>query len=135
MAISLGVVLFVTCSIFFIASRYATVHENLKPDLCDINIKSLQLNLSVECFFSESYWEARSKFRNLARLAGAKIQSREVVDGDFTMDFAVLKGDGPGLVVHTSGVHGVEGYAGSAIQCAFLYSQAQQKSGKKKENN
>jgi hypothetical protein len=37
------------------------------------------------------------------------------------MDLAVLPGSiGSNLVVHTSGVHGVEGYAGSAIQIAYL---------------
>ena len=40
------------------------------------------------------------------------------------MDIAYLKGEREGgtddLVVHTSGVHGVEGYAGSAVQQALL---------------
>eukprot|EP00977_Amphora_coffeiformis_P011943 scaffold2917_cov191-Amphora_coffeaeformis.AAC.36 len=36
------------------------------------------------------------------------------------MDIVVLPGDLPGLVILTSGTHGVEGYAGSAIQVAYL---------------
>jgi hypothetical protein len=40
------------------------------------------------------------------------------------MDVAILPGSAAGgggnVVIHTSGVHGVEGYAGSAIQLAFL---------------
>jgi len=39
---------------------------------------------------------------------------------DYTTDIAVLAGSGPGLVVHSSGVHGVEGFAGSGIQIAIL---------------
>ena len=41
-----------------------------------------------------------------------------MVEPDYTMDIAVLRGSGRGLVIHSSGVHGVEGYAGSAIQIA-----------------
>jgi len=36
------------------------------------------------------------------------------------MDIAVIPGNVPGWVIHTSGTHGVEGYAGSAIQLAAL---------------
>jgi len=44
----------------------------------------------------------------------------EVVPG-YTMDIAVIPGaSDAGVVIHTSGVHGVEGYAGSAIQIAAL---------------
>ncbi|KAF4653445.1 hypothetical protein FOL46_009190 [Perkinsus olseni] len=41
----------------------------------------------------------------------------------YIMDVAVLrptKGPSRGSVVHTSGVHGVEGYGGSGIQCYLL---------------
>jgi len=41
-------------------------------------------------------------------------------DPDYTMDIAVIPGNVPGWVIHTSGMHGVEGYAGSAIQVAAL---------------
>lgn len=73
--------------------------------------------------FSESYYEARSKFRYAAnRLDNVKHHSLQVIpDGDYTIDIAVIPGDGDGLVIHTSGCHGVEGYAGSAIQVAFLH--------------
>lgn len=39
----------------------------------------------------------------------------------YTTDIVVLPGNKPGLLIHSSGVHGVEGYAGSAIQVAFLH--------------
>lgn len=72
-----------------------------------------------QCAFAESYWEARSMFRNAATAVGAELTELEVVPGYHT-DVAVLRGAGPGLVVHSSGVHGVEGFAGSGIQVAFL---------------
>jgi Protein of unknown function (DUF2817) len=93
--------------------------------------------------FSDSYVAARSRFRDAARqVPGARLVSLPVVhrastnkntaddtvdDGatDYTMDLVVLpgttaSGKRPRVVVHTSGVHGVEGYAGSAVQGAFL---------------
>jgi len=69
--------------------------------------------------FSETYWEARSRFRSAAKNINAELFSFDVYQ-NYTMDMALIQGEGPGLVVHTSGVHGVEGYAGSAIQIAYL---------------
>ncbi|KAF4736224.1 hypothetical protein FOZ63_007648, partial [Perkinsus olseni] len=75
------------------------------------------------------YYEARAKFRRLASEAGLELRSFEVVPSsgygdEYTMDVAILRPtEGPsssGSVVHTSGVHGVEGYAGSGIQCYIL---------------
>jgi hypothetical protein len=75
----------------------------------------------AECHFSEGYFEARDKFRRAAEAAGADLHSLLVVpEGGYSMDIAVISGQGAGLVVHSSGVHGVEGYAGSAIQLAAL---------------
>lgn len=68
-------------------------------------------------FFSETYEEARSKFRQACQ--GAELHTFNVIE-DYTMDICVLNGSLPGVVVHTSGFHGVEGYAGSAIQVAWL---------------
>ena len=69
--------------------------------------------------FSDSYPQARTRFRQAAVAAGGAL-SVLTVEGNYTIDVTVLKGSLPGLTVHTSGVHGVEGYAGSAIQIAFL---------------
>jgi hypothetical protein len=72
--------------------------------------------------FSDTYQEARAKFRDAAHgIAGCELHSLSVQEKDnYTIDIAVLPGNLPGLTVHTSGVHGVEGYAGSAVQIAFL---------------
>ena len=68
--------------------------------------------------FSDSYQQARTRFRDLAKKFGT-VDSLTVYK-NLTMDIAVIPGNQPGLVIHSSGVHGVEGYAGSAIQIALL---------------
>jgi hypothetical protein len=69
--------------------------------------------------FSDTYQEARALFRQAAVDAGCELHTLTVHE-NYTIDIAVLPGTLPGLTVHTSGVHGVEGYAGSAVQIAFL---------------
>jgi hypothetical protein len=72
--------------------------------------------------FSDTYQEARALFRQAAQgIAGCELHALSVHENDnYTIDIAVLPGNLPGFTVHTSGVHGVEGYAGSAVQIAFL---------------
>eukprot|EP00501_MAST-03F_sp_TOSAG23-6_P001387 GSMAST32.ASY1.ANO1.1442.1 assembled CDS len=81
------------------------------------------------CSFSETYHEARSKFRVAAKQLNAEQYTFPVLegyDGHYTIDIAVIKPDdisnenGHGMVIHSSGTHGVEGYAGSAIQVQFM---------------
>eukprot|EP00949_MAST-11_sp_MAST-11-sp1_P000087 g87.t1 len=75
------------------------------------------------CSFSDSYFEAREKFRNIAADLSMDLYSLPVVKEGakvYSMDVAVLHGKGDGIVIHSSGVHGVEGYAGSAIQVAMM---------------
>ena len=83
--------------------------------------------------FSTEYFEAREKFRNAVQKHNAttssnlELWSSLIVEGDdastsLTMDVAVLPGNTKelGTIVHSSGTHGIEGYAGSAIQLALL---------------
>jgi len=123
---------FVLAIVAFVAvkltAEYLDVSSYIRPGMCDFLADTLDGGNA--CYFSESYWEARAKFRLLAKLAGAELTSKEVVAGDFTTDFAVFRGSGDGLVVHSSGVHGVEGYAGSGIQCAALHEIASATKGK-----
>ena len=84
------------------------------PDFC------LPEEDDVLCSFSESYWEARSKFRRATALYGGKLHTLEVAEGHYTIDVAVFRGQGDGLVIHSSGVHGVEGYAGSGVQLRLI---------------
>src|SRR6185436_17288677 len=80
--------------------------------------------------FSDSYAEAREKFVEAARRAGAKLTSYKHPDergpaGEaLNLDVSVL---GPGnasrVFVVGSGTHGIEGYSGSAAQLAWLRSR------------
>lgn len=73
-----------------------------------------------ECFISESYLAAKTLFKAQAEKAGAQLFQLKVSEG-LNIDVAVLGGTDPSsLVLHVAGTHGVEGYAGSAIQTAFL---------------
>ncbi|OQR85541.1 hypothetical protein THRCLA_10683 [Thraustotheca clavata] len=80
---------------------------------------------AFSAFFSENYFQARELFRFNAEQAQAELHSipYAVNDPAFTnlsIDVAILHGNPSQLVVHLSGTHGVEGFAGSAVQSAFL---------------
>eukprot|EP00759_Apiculatamorpha_spiralis_P054633 PhF_6_TR6990/c2_g1_i2/m.10366 len=81
-------------------------------------------------FFSQSYLQARERFRAAAKAAGAELTSLAVCTDAITglaltTEVAVLKGTNPKkLFVHISGTHGAEGYAGSAIQIQWLQQHA-----------
>jgi len=77
--------------------------------------------------FSDSYAEARKKFVEAARRAGAKLASYQHPDergpgGEaLYLDVSVLgPGDASRVFVVGSGTHGIEGYSGSAAQRAWL---------------
>ncbi|ODT36424.1 MAG: hypothetical protein ABS55_06215 [Lautropia sp. SCN 70-15] len=80
--------------------------------------------------FSSSYRFAREKFRAAARAAGAELASHVHPDGqgidgeDLTIDVCRLgnpRSSRQFLMI--SGTHGMEGYAGSALQVAWLRSR------------
>lgn len=86
--------------------------------------------------FSETYSQARNRFLEAARTLQESYQlrvSNQTISFDsltvmedeqqgqkYTIDIVVIPGNQPGLTFSSSGVHGVEGYAGSAVQIAFL---------------
>jgi hypothetical protein len=76
--------------------------------------------------FSPDYNTARLRFQAAAARAGGRIDSLEIgakgPDGEgLTIDIAWFGGQRPRRVfVHSSGLHGVEGFAGSAIQLQWL---------------
>jgi hypothetical protein len=81
----------------------------------------------MDSFFSISYDEARARFRHLASAAGVRCDawSHDCTGPDrqelFT-EIVLLGARRPRrAVVHLSGVHGVEGFAGSAVQCDLLH--------------
>lgn len=62
--------------------------------------------LPCDCF-SETYEEAREKFRSLAKeIAGVELHTLEIFK-NYTTDIAILRGDLDGLVLHVSGVSSV----------------------------
>ncbi|MCC3770753.1 M14 family metallopeptidase [Streptomyces sp. UNOC14_S4] len=78
-------------------------------------------------FFSESYAEARSAFLTRATARGAALSShrntRATGPGGEPLYTDVARIGPPGarrVVLCVSGTHGIEGYAGSALQCALL---------------
>ena len=76
-------------------------------------------------FYSNSYTESRTRFLHAANANGAKCQTYFVdSDGELAIDVVILGADeersaSPAVVV-SSGLHGVEGYFGSAVQLALL---------------
>ena len=83
------------------------------------------------CMFSTSYEGARDRFRIATRHLGhlnlsVHAFSRPLpTDPNLSIDFVLLRHLGvptTKFVIHSSGVHGVEGFSGSAIQLAALES-------------
>ena len=78
-----------------------------------------------ESFYSSTYDEARSRFIDSATAIDATLNSYSVpVEGaapdEFTIDVATVGPDDAPAIVVSSGLHGVEGFLGSAIQLAKL---------------
>jgi hypothetical protein len=77
--------------------------------------------------FSKNYPEAREKFLDAARTAGAVIDSyplpeRGPEDGMLAADIAWPgESNASRVMVTISGTHGVEGFFGSATQIEFLW--------------
>ena len=82
--------------------------------------------VSVGDYFSRSYAEARRRFRDAAGRIGASIESLPLecrgLDGvDLTIDIAWVGSKTPRhVLMHCTGIHGVEGFTGSAIQLRIL---------------
>jgi len=84
------------------------------------------VNADGQRFFSPDYVTARDRFRHAARRAGATLDAltldaRGPLQETLTIDIARL-GDSRArrILVHTCGLHGVEAFAGSAVQLAIL---------------
>jgi hypothetical protein len=77
-------------------------------------------------YFSVDYFTARSRFRQRATQAGGQltalqIDARGPAGEPLTIDIAWFGSKSPRqVVVHSSGLHGVEGFAGSAVQMQVL---------------
>lgn len=77
-------------------------------------------------YFSEDYFTARTRFRNAMEKAGGRLHSISLGatgpgNEDLTIDIGWFGSDRPRKVLlHASGLHGVEAFAGSAIQLQLL---------------
>jgi len=86
------------------------------------------LNLERENYFTQDYFTARHRFRDAALRAGASLEAlvlaaRGPMQEELTIDIARLGERGARrALLHTSGLHGVEAFAGSAVQLAILAS-------------
>ncbi len=87
------------------------------------------MNIDPSRHFSPDYEGARQAFRAAARARGATLTShpiaaRPVAGDELSIDVAYLGPESPArLIVLSSGLHGVEGFAGSAIQHYLLQEQ------------
>src|SRR5215831_16231489 len=81
---------------------------------------------SLNSYFSPDYFIARTSFRESAANRGARLQALPMTakgpnGEDLTIDIAWFGAESPRRVLlHSSGLHGVEGFAGSAIQLKLL---------------
>ncbi len=81
------------------------------------------MKAQIKHYFSDSYTEARDKFLLVAAASKAKLFSYEIEADSpekLTIDVAILGEKSQPALVVSSGVHGVEGFFGSAVQTAFL---------------
>ena len=80
----------------------------------------------METYFSEDYFTARARFRDAVLRAGGSLTALAITakgprGEELTIDIAWFGADNPKrALVHSSGVHGVEAFAGAAIQLQWL---------------
>ena len=72
-------------------------------------------------YYPSTYEEARTQFRQRAIDRGGTLIALPVnQQQELFIDVALWEGSSKTLNIHVSGVHGVEAFPGSAVQCAFL---------------
>ena len=96
-------------------------HGKLPPDM----EPDQPLTAPAEQYFSADYATARKRFLSAAEAAGETcslcLDAAGPEGSPLTIDIACLGSPAPErALLHTSGMHGVEGFAGSAIQLALL---------------
>jgi len=86
--------------------------------------KRNKANQALEPYFSSTYHSARDKFRDAAASIDCAKQHAIVIDTecDLSIDLCYVPGHSQSkhVLLHFSGTHGVEGFAGSAIQIHLL---------------
>eukprot|EP01031_Cornospumella_fuschlensis_P035099 gene35099-42513_t len=72
-----------------------------------------------ECYFSQGYVDAFARFQLMAKELGLNVQQMNVTE-DLATQVAVFPGREDKFLVHISGIHGVESFAGDAVQLSSL---------------
>ena len=99
------------------------MHKEISPTTGDGYNPYIMSSIYAHCFFSETYIEARKRFLELAEdVATEKVSLPIYSNGSLhlTTDIAVIAGKKDVTLLHMSGTHGVEAFAGSAGQLALL---------------
>ena len=119
---------------------HAAVHNSGSTPLLTVFVTTLALFLFASCgstegngqdtmrakYFSPNYTTARTQFRTAAEKAGGRLtvlqlDAKGPKGEDLTIDIAWFGAEKPKrALVHSSGLHGVEAFAGSAIQLQWL---------------
>lgn len=71
-------------------------------------------------YFKETFEESRDSFLELAKKSGGELRSHEVGDLSFESLYLPPANKNAKLLILTSGIHGIEGFTGSALQRFFL---------------
>ncbi len=77
--------------------------------------------MSEPSYYAPDYATARRRFLHLASTQGAELHALPVDEASRQfINIAYWPGSSDTLLIHTTGLHGVEAFPGSAVQCAFL---------------
>ena len=76
--------------------------------------------------FQKNYFSAKNKFLKLVNKANfdkiieSKIEGTDPEGNELTTVIAIKSPEAKKILIHSSGIHGVEGFAGSAVQCKLI---------------
>lgn len=100
------------------------VQENPTLNEYNSHMELCSEDTNIFCrYFSKTYNEARNKFKHLCdihNLSTSEIKVPCGYDDDLTINIGILWGSKENIFLHISGTHGVEAYAGSAIQLYLI---------------
>ena len=86
-------------------------------------MRKIRSQVDYTRYFPENYSASRNQFLSLSEKVGAPLITRQFSDGTtrYSVDIAYFGPERPAnAIIIVSGIHGVEGYAGAACQCALL---------------
>lgn len=76
--------------------------------------------MSNQGHFKETFEESRDSFLRLANTSGGELRSHKISDLAFESLYLPPSGKKEKLLILSSGIHGIEGHTGSALQRYFL---------------